>query len=56
MKVSDDGIGFDIAQSKAGNGLRNLQTRAKEIGGELIQKSRVGSGTVIDFKLSVNQV
>jgi two-component system sensor histidine kinase UhpB len=56
MKVSDDGIGFDVAQSKSGNGLRNLQTRAKEIGGELTINSSVDSGTLIDFKLSVNQL
>lgn len=55
MKVSDDGKGFDIAQSKSGNGLRNLQTRAEEIGGELTINGMVGSGTVVELKLSVNQ-
>lgn len=33
LKIADDGKGFDVASGKKGNGLINMQNRAKELGG-----------------------
>jgi signal transduction histidine kinase len=46
-EIEDDGIGFDTNFEQAGNGLKNMQTRADEIGGELIIASTRGKGTKI---------
>ena len=35
------------SQSLSGNGLRNMEMRAKEMGGECIIESSVGNGTSI---------
>lgn len=47
MAVSDNGQGFDEDTAKAGNGLRNMRERAKEINGTLELRSVVGKGTEI---------
>lgn len=47
MAVSDNGQGFDEHTVKAGNGLRNMRERAKEINGTLALRSVVGKGTEI---------
>ena len=36
MEISDDGKGFDDEIKGTGNGLKNMDSRIKEIGGELI--------------------
>jgi signal transduction histidine kinase len=33
LRITDDGQGFDPATARAGNGLANLQARARDIGG-----------------------
>jgi len=46
LKITDNGIGFDIAQRKeVGNGLQNMKNRATELGGDLVIDSGAGSGT-----------
>jgi signal transduction histidine kinase len=49
VKVSDDGIGFDVANlasSPAGHyGLIGMRERVEKIGGEFILNSRIGAGT-----------
>ncbi|HET9054354.1 MAG TPA: ATP-binding protein, partial [Cyclobacteriaceae bacterium] len=45
--IDDNGKGFDTQTAFTGNGLRNMQARAKNIGGNLVIKSRAGSGTEI---------
>lgn len=47
LLVRDDGKGFDETLIRPGNGLKNLQVRAREIGGELHLQSAPGSGTII---------
>jgi signal transduction histidine kinase/ligand-binding sensor domain-containing protein len=47
MKVEDDGIGFDIANHKPGNGLINMQQRADEMKAELIITASPGKGCSI---------
>ncbi|MBO0929740.1 sensor histidine kinase [Fibrella aquatilis] len=52
LTVQDNGCGFDPAQPDyknpgGGNGLRNMQARAKLIGGELTIQSTAGQGTTV---------
>lgn len=47
MKVVDDGKGFDVASGKKGNGLANMQNRAKELGGKTAISSSENGTTVI---------
>ena len=45
--LKDDGIGFNTADHKEGNGLINMQRRSKELKGLLIIESQPGKGTEI---------
>ncbi len=47
MKIEDDGIGFDMANHKPGNGLINMQQRADEMKAELIITTAPGKGCSI---------
>jgi signal transduction histidine kinase len=47
MIVKDNGKGFDTANAKNGNGLSNMQERAKQIKGKLSIDSATGQGSVI---------
>ena len=49
MEVNDNGKGFDMEKIKRGNGLSNLEKRAKEIGGQITIKSEPGKGTCINL-------
>ena len=51
MQVKDDGIGFDRHIIKAGNGLYNMEQRAKASGGVLIIHSSPGKGTVLNLEM-----
>ena len=50
MSIADNGCGFDPLQTYRGNGLKNLQTRAKGIGGKLDIVSSSGQGTRITLE------
>lgn len=54
LKIKDDGCGFDLSEinqeSLGGNGLHNMQSRAKEMKGTLTIESKTGNGT--DLTLS----
>jgi signal transduction histidine kinase len=55
LEVRDDGQGFDPAlRTGTGNGLGNLATRAREMGGVLRLHTEAGRGTgvIIDFPLA----
>lgn len=54
LRVSDDGIGFDIDENKAGSyGLHNMHDRAVEIGGNLKIVSLKNKGTRLEVKIPV---
>jgi len=53
MSIKDNGDGFDEQKVKAGNGLRNLRERAKEINASLELKSTVGVGTEVNLKVPI---
>lgn len=47
--ITDNGLGFDAMRTNAynGNGIKNMQSRAEEIGGALTIESKPGMGTTI---------
>ncbi|MCT4629422.1 ATP-binding protein [Winogradskyella sp.] len=47
FKISDNGIGFDIASVKSGNGFNTMRQRISSIGGELKINSKENQGTEI---------
>lgn len=51
ISIKDDGVGFDLNQSSKGQGLRNLESRMKTIGGEIQVSSTPGEGTLIRLLL-----
>lgn len=51
IQARDNGVGFNIAESEANNGLLNLRSRATMIGGELGLFSEKGIGTSLTMKL-----
>ncbi len=53
MSIKDNGQGFDEQTIKAGNGLRNLRERAKEINGTLELRSGIGKGTEVVIEVPI---
>lgn len=49
--VRDNGVGFDPSRENAGNGLKNMRRRAKEMKAELQIESTIGIGTTIELVL-----
>ena len=49
MELNDNGKGFIMEGVKRGNGLNNLEKRAKEIGGQIDIRSQAGKGTSINL-------
>ncbi len=47
--LEDNGNGFDMEEVSKGNGLRNMRSRADQIGGEFVISSTPGTGTRIRF-------
>jgi Signal transduction histidine kinase len=50
ITVTDDGKGFDMNGAAEGNGLKNMQSRSKEIGYRCSIRSAPGQGTLISFQ------
>ncbi|MBU8880474.1 sensor histidine kinase [Bacillus sp. FJAT-29790] len=54
LRVVDDGIGFDVEETKAGSyGLQNMYERAVEVGGTIKIISLKNSGTRLEVKVPV---
>jgi len=53
IELSDNGIGFDINNSAKGYGLKNIQSRAKQINAVISVDSMQGKGTQIKFEIGV---
>ncbi len=53
MMIRDNGKGFDTSTQSSGNGLKNMQSRAAEMGATLSIESGPGKGTVIGLELPV---
>lgn len=60
LTISDNGKGFNLEEAKTaegklgGNGLRNMQKRAAEIGGKFSIESEPHKGTTISVKVNLN--
>ncbi len=52
-QIADNGKGFESKASFTGNGLKNMHTRAEEVGGTLQISSTPGEGTIIDFIMPI---
>ncbi len=56
LEVRDDGVGFDPqARIGTGHGLRNISSRAQELGGASQIDSAPGKGTTVNVIVPVNQ-
>ena len=53
MLIRDNGKGFDTSKESKGNGLKNMQRRAAEIGAKLLIESEPGKGTTIQLLLNL---
>ena len=51
ITIVDDGIGFDTNKAKKGIGIKNINSRVKEIQGEVDIESKINSGTQITIKV-----
>lgn len=56
MVISDDGVGFNLEQVKKGNGLGNIEKRAKEINGTLEVRTAAGEGTEVSVMMVLKKV
>ncbi|MDB6121597.1 MAG: Integral rane sensor signal transduction histidine kinase [Pedosphaera sp.] len=53
VAVEDNGCGFQMNNTPAGNGLTNMKTRLKELGGNCIIESKPGHGTTVQMYLVI---
>jgi signal transduction histidine kinase len=54
IRITDNGIGFNVQTADSGNGLGNMQKRAEVLRGLLNIKSEEGKGTEISLIIPVN--
>jgi signal transduction histidine kinase len=53
VSVSDDGVGLDPSRRAAGFGLRGIEERVRELGGNITLLSAAGQGATLSIKLPV---
>lgn len=53
MEIADEGVGFNLQQVMQGNGLKNMTTRAAQIGATLTIETEKDKGSTILFRLSI---
>ena len=53
MSIVDNGKGFDPGGGSRGNGLHNMQARARSIGGDLSIISAPGVGTTVTLRVGI---
>ena len=51
LQIKDDGKEFIAVENNTGNGLKNMQVRADEIGASLRIQSLPGAGTIIKLEV-----
>lgn len=56
IKIHDDGIGFNINETKKGIGMKNIFERVKEIDGKINLKSNAHEGTEYNISLKINTI
>jgi len=53
VRISDNGIGFDFNHRDKGNGILNIESRCKEVGGTCTWQSAQGEGTTLSCIFSL---
>ncbi len=53
LKVTDHGSGFERTETESGNGLENMEQRAKDINAKLILHSEKQKGTTVELQLKL---
>lgn len=53
LKIIDDGVGFDVNKAKPGIGLKNINSRVKDIKGTIHIKSKKEKGTTVIIELPI---
>ena len=56
LTLSDNGQGFDQQTARKGQGINNITTRIKRIGGNISIFSEKGNGTLINLRININPV
>jgi hypothetical protein len=56
LKVSDNGVGFDIKNYTSGNGIKNMIARAKSIQAHIHIDSKPGAGTAISLDIPLSHI
>ena len=56
LEIRDDGIGFNVKKKHRGIGLKNMESRAKQIGGRLEIQSGPGLGTRIQISIQTKHI
>jgi signal transduction histidine kinase len=56
VEIADNGIGFDPASPREGNGLHNLRARFEELGGTCEIRSAPGQGARVIFRCQIPKV
>ncbi|GGZ85879.1 hypothetical protein GCM10007028_25210 [Algibacter mikhailovii] len=51
--LKDDGSGFDVTKAKSGIGLKNMNSRIKEIAGNIDIKSEINTGTTVIIEVPI---
>lgn len=54
LTICDNGSGFDVNKAKKGIGLKNINSRVKEIKGDLTIRSEANKGTTISIKVKTD--
>lgn len=53
LRISDTGIGFDLATASSGIGLKNMRDRARLVKADFRIESEIGQGTRIECKFVI---
>lgn len=56
LTVGDDGRGFDMGAPSTGNGIVNLRTRTRTVGGQIEIRSAPGEGTLIRLSMNITHM
>lgn len=54
VKISDNGVGFNLENMVKGNGIMNMEKRMESIGGIISIDSKINEGTIISFLIPDN--
>ena len=54
LRLTDDGVGFNMDTISKGHGLNNIKARAKRINAELVIVSEEGKGTAVELRFRKN--